>query len=245
MDNCVIRLEGVSIYHHDDPTLRFSHSKPVPGSNLILSGVDLKVDRGEMVYLIGKVGSGKSTLLKTLYGELPLAVGEGRVVGYNLRKLRRRDVSGLRRKIGIVFQDYQLLTDRNVFQNLYFVMRATDWKDHKLIKKQIADVLTLVGLHNKEYKMPFQLSGGEQQRLAIARALINNPQVILADEPTGNLDPSASEGIMKLFRQIVDGGCSIVMATHNIANIERFPSRTIRCGNDRIEEIDIAQKLGL
>ncbi len=235
----VIELKGVSIYHAREAYSRRASRKVNKNDELVLSEVSLTIGRGEMVYLIGRVGSGKSSLLKTLYAELPLKVGSAKVVGFDLRTLSRRSIPRLRRKVGIVFQDYQLLTDRNVFENLHFVMRATGWHDERLIRKKIEEVLSLVGLTNKEYKMVFQLSGGEQQRVAIARALVNDPKVILADEPTGNLDPSAAEGIMGLFSEIVRGGCSIVMATHNISNIEAFPSRTIRFVQGKIEEIDI------
>ncbi len=243
-DRKVIDLHGVSIYH----TRGFSgggHPKKRRDDELVLSGVDLEVRPGEMVYLIGKVGSGKSTLLKTLYAEIPLYEGRGEIVGYDLRRLRRKDVPYLRRKIGVVFQDYQLLTDRNVFHNLHYVMSATGWKDEGEKRRRIEEVLGLVGLVNKEYKMPFELSGGEQQRLAIARALINRPQVILADEPTGNLDPAAAEGIMLLFKDIVHTGCSIVMSTHNISNIQLYPGRTIRFANGKTEEINIHSILGI
>ncbi|MBP3356624.1 MAG: ATP-binding cassette domain-containing protein [Rikenellaceae bacterium] len=230
----VIELEGVSIYHSGE-SLRNSHR-----GELVLSEVNLSVGGGELVYLIGKVGSGKSTLLKTLYGEVPLKTGKGRIVGFDLRRLRRSRIPYLRRKIGIVFQDHQLLTDRDVFRNLHYVMKATGWRDETLIRRRIAEVLELVGLHNKEYKMPFELSGGEQQRLAIARAVVNSPAVILADEPTGNLDPAAADEIMRLFATIVAGGCSIVMSTHNINVVEDYPARTLLFSQGRIEEIDVA-----
>ncbi len=234
----VIDLRGVSVYH-----LRGSRHRA--GDELVLSNVDLRVGAGEMVYFIGRVGSGKSTLLKTLYGEVPLVEGRGEVVGYDLRRLRRRDIPGLRRRMGVIFQDYQLLPDRNVTDNLLYVMQATGWRETHQIQKRIGEVLHQVGLHHKEYKMPFELSGGEQQRLAIARALINRPQVILADEPTGNLDPSATEEVMRLFEQIVRAGCSIVMSTHNIANLQSLPGRTFRFGGGRVQEIDIRSILGV
>ena len=194
---------------------------------MVLSDVNLCVAPGEFVYLIGRVGSGKSTLLKTLYAEVQLLTGEGRVAGYDLRRLRRRDIPHLRRRIGIVFQDYQLLTDRNVFMNLYYVMKATGWKREDEIRERIDQVLKLVDLGAKSYKMPFELSGGEQQRLVIARAILNNPQVLLADEPTGNLDPVTAEGIMQLFQEIAGRGCAVVMSTHNTALIENYPARAI------------------
>ncbi|MBP3382530.1 MAG: ATP-binding cassette domain-containing protein [Tidjanibacter sp.] len=235
----VIELKDVVVYQPDDDAGRLSWRD----AQQVLSGVNVTIGEGEMVYFIGRVGSGKSSLLKTLYAELPLLEGEGVIAGFDLRKLRRRDVYKLRRKIGIVFQDYQLLTDRNVYDNLRFVMRATGWKNEGEIATRIEEVLGVVGLRNKEYKMPFELSGGEQQRLVIARALVNGPKIILADEPTGNLDPRAADEIMTLFRRIVESGCSIVMSTHNIANIEQYPSRTFRFAKGRVEEIDISALL--
>lgn len=231
----VIELKDVVVCQPDDDAGRLVWKN----AQQVLSDVNISVGEGEMVYFIGRVGSGKSSLLKTLYAELPLLEGEGEIAGFDLRGLRRRDVYKLRRKIGIVFQDYQLLTDRNVYDNLRFVMRATGWKNEGEIAARIEEVLGVVGLQNKEYKMPFELSGGEQQRLVIARALVNGPKIILADEPTGNLDPKAADEIMVLFRKIVESGCSIVMSTHNIANIEQYPSRTFRFAKGRVEEIDI------
>lgn len=238
--NHVVRLENVSVYHTRKP----NSSKAKNRGELVLSDVNLSLGEGELLYFIGRVGSGKSSLLKTLYAEIPLLEGQGTIVGYDLRKIKRREIPYLRRKIGVVFQDYQLLTDRNAFGNLHYVMRATGWKDEAAIRKRIEEVLNLVGLYNKAYKMPFELSGGEQQRLAIARAVINNPKVILADEPTGNLDPAAADGIMDLFGKIVQSGCSIIMSTHNISNIQQLPSRTVRFSKGRIEEIDIRSVLG-
>jgi cell division transport system ATP-binding protein len=210
----------------------------------VLSDVNLCVAPGETVYFIGRVGSGKSTLLKTLYAEIPLLEGEGHVAGFDLVGLRRGQIPQLRRKLGIVFQDYQLLTDRSVVDNLRFVLRATGWRNTGDMLHRIDEVLGMVGLRNKEYKMPFELSGGEQQRLAIARALLNKPAVILADEPTGNLDPEAADGIMRLFGTIAQGGCAIVMSTHNVANIQQYPSRTVRFNKGKIEELDINSILG-
>lgn len=238
--NNVIELKHASIYHVRDAGKRLSSGRNrLKGCELVLSDVNITIGRGEFVYLIGKVGSGKSTLLKTLYGEVELADGEGYVAGYDLRKLRRKDVPMLRRRMGIVFQDYQLLTDRSVFSNLHYVMKATGWKTEVDIRRKIEEVLGLVGLTNKEYKMPFQLSGGEQQRLAIARAMINSPEVLLADEPTGNLDPAAAQGVMELFRTIADSGCAVVMSTHNLSIIEEFPARTLRFAQGKVEEIDL------
>ena len=236
----VVELRHISVYHTREPFRRPTNKYR---GDLILSEVSLTVMPGEQVYLIGRVGSGKSALMKTLYAEIPLFEGEGKVVGFDLCKLRRRDIPYLRRRIGVVFQDYQLLPDRNVFNNLYYVMRATGWKNEAEIRCKIDEVATLVGLQNKLYKMPFQLSGGEQQRLAIARAVVNDPKVILADEPTGNLDPSAADDVMNLFHRIAENGCAIVMSTHNISNIQQYPSRTFRFHNGKVEEIDIKQWL--
>ena len=240
---CVVELQDVAIYHSLADGERLTPRNYRKKGELILSDVNLRVHPGEMVYLIGRVGSGKSTLLKTLYAEVPLCEGKGMVAGFDLARLRAGDIPMLRRKMGIVFQDYRLLTDRNVFENLRFVMKATGWKDVAEMRKRIDEVLCVTGLENKMHKMPFELSGGEQQRLAIARALINSPKVILADEPTGNLDPQAADEIMELFHDIVRRGCAIVMSTHNISNIQQFPSRTIRFAAGRTEEIDIRQFL--
>jgi len=199
------------------------------GDSLILSDVNLAVDKGEFVYLVGKTGTGKSSLLKTLYGELTLREGQGTVVGYDLRKLTWKTVPFLRRNMGVIFQDFQLLTDRNVNENLKFVLRATGWKEEKLMNEKIADVLDKVGLKSKGFKMPFEMSGGEQQRVDIARALLNSPKLILADEPTGNLDPETSDEIMQLLIHIArDYGTSVVMATHDYIVIQKFPSRMVR-----------------
>lgn len=241
--NAVIELRDVAIFHFDDALREASFRGNGRTSDMVLSDVNLTVFPGELVYLIGRVGSGKSSLLKTLYAELPLREGGGMVVGFDLRRMRRKDVPYLRRRIGIVFQDYQLLTDRNVFQNLHFVLKATGWKNELQIRSKIAEVLDMVSLQNKEYKMPFQLSGGEQQRLAIARALLNNPQVILADEPTGNLDPVTAEGIMQLFEEIACRGCAVVMSTHNTALIENHPARAILFSQGKIREVDLKAEL--
>ena len=231
----VVELKNVSIYHAEGDSRRAKAE-----AELVLSDVNLQVEAGEMVYFIGRVGSGKSTLLKTLYAEVQLLEGEGYVVGMNLRRLKRGDIPYLRRRMGIVFQDYQLLDDRNVFYNLYDVMRATGWKKEADIRRRIDEVLKLVGLENKAYKMPHELSGGEQQRLAIARALLNSPKLLLADEPTGNLDPVTADEIMRLFSQITAAGCAIIMSTHNTALIEQYPARTVMFSKGRIKEIDLA-----
>lgn len=239
----VIRLRGVTIYHTDDPFGSRSEKKLLQQGELILSDLNFDINAGEFVYLIGRVGSGKSSLLKTLYAELQLIEGEGYVAGFDLRKLKRRDIPMLRRRIGIVFQDYQLLTDRNVFMNLYYVMKATGWKNESEIRKRIDEVLKVVSLEAKGYKMPFELSGGEQQRLVIARALLNRPRLLLADEPAGNLDPLTAEGIIRLFQEIARQGCAVVMSTHNTALIEEYPSRTILFSKGKIKEVPVQTML--
>src|SRR5204862_2760620 len=220
MAEVIIELRNANIYQ---------------GDNLILQDVDLAVHRGEFVYLVGKTGTGKSTLLKTLYGELHLKDGEGRVAGYDLANLDWKKVPYLRRTLGVVFQDFQLLTDRNVNDNLKFVLKATGWKDEKLMDEKISDVLDKVGLKTKGFKMPFELSGGEQQRIDVARALLNSPKLILADEPTGNLDPETSDEIMQLLFNICrDYSTTIVMATHDYIVINKFPARTIKTEGGKV-----------
>ncbi|MFW6043063.1 MAG: cell division ATP-binding protein FtsE [Marinilabiliaceae bacterium] len=214
--------------------------------HIILRDVDLSVKPGEFVYLIGKVGSGKSSLLKTFYGDLPFHEGYGFAAGYKLRQLRNRDLPYLRRRMGIVFQDFQLLTDRNVYENLIFVLKATGWKNQTEMDHRVRDVLSKVDMVHKGYKMTHQLSGGEQQRVGIARALLNKPDLILADEPTGNLDPDTSDDLLELLHAICQEGKTVVMATHNYVLIKKFPGRTIRCENTRLtesapEEIDFDQ----
>ncbi|MEO6221371.1 MAG: ATP-binding cassette domain-containing protein [Ginsengibacter sp.] len=205
------------------------------GESLILQDVNIAVNRGEFVYLVGKTGTGKSSLLKTLYGDLGLREGEGNVVGYDLQSLDWKKVPYLRRNLGVVFQDFQLLTDRNVNENLKFVLKATGWKDNKLMDEKIGDVLDKVGLKTKGFKMPFELSGGEQQRVDIARALLNSPKLILADEPTGNLDPETSDEIMQLLFNISrDYGTTIIMATHDYPVINKFPARTIKTERGKV-----------
>jgi cell division transport system ATP-binding protein len=205
--------------------------------NLILSNVNLNVDQGEFVYLVGKTGTGKSSLLKTLYGELPLTQGEGTVNGFNLRDMDWKKVPFLRRSLGVVFQDFQLLTDRSVQENLRFVLKATGWKDENLIEEKINDVLDKVGLKSKGFKMPFEMSGGEQQRVDIARALLNSPKLILADEPTGNLDPETSDEIMSLLFQVSkDYNTAVIMATHDFAVIKNFPARMIKTEGGKVQD---------
>jgi len=220
-NKAIIRLENVSVYQKNI---------------LILSEVSFSIEKGEFVYLIGKTGTGKSSLLKTLYAELPIIQGDAHVAEYDLKNIKIKEIPFLRRKLGIVFQDFQLLTDRSVNENLEFVMRATGWKDVDLMKDRINNVLDKVGLETKGFKMPHQLSGGEQQRLCIARALVNDPEIILADEPTGNLDPETSEGIMQLLFTISQSGRAIFMATHNYTLFENFPSRTLKCEYGKVFE---------
>src|ERR1700709_2634122 len=225
MADSILELRNVNIYQ---------------GESLILSEVNISVEKGEFVYLVGKTGTGKSSLLKTMYGDLRLTEGDGTVAGFNLKEMDWKKVPFLRRNLGVVFQDFQLLTDRNVNENLKFVLKATGWKDEKLMDEKIADVLDKVGLKTKGFKMPFELSGGEQQRVDVARALLNSPKLILADEPTGNLDPETSDEIMNLLFQISrDYGTTVVMATHDYIVIQKFPARTIR--TERGKVIDNAQ----
>jgi cell division transport system ATP-binding protein len=218
-----------------EPIISIQNANIYQGEALILRDVNFTIGRGEFVYLVGKTGTGKSSLLKTLYGELPLREGKGNVVGFDLGDMDWKKVPYLRRNLGVVFQDFQLLTDRNVHDNLRFVLKATGWKDEHLIEEKINDVLEKVGLKNKGYKMPFEMSGGEQQRVDIARALLNSPKLILADEPTGNLDPETSDEIMQLLIQISkDYGTSVLMATHDFIVINRYPSRMLKTENNRV-----------
>jgi cell division transport system ATP-binding protein len=204
---------------------------------IVLTDVNLTISSGEFVYLLGKVGSGKSTLMKTIYGELPAEGTEAMALDYDLLKLRRRQVPYLRRKVGVVFQDFQLLVDRSVEENLMFVLKATGWKDKQAMKSNIYDVLKQVGMEEKAYKMPYQLSGGEQQRVVIARALLNAPGLILADEPTGNLDPETGRGIMELLYSISQAGMTVIMSTHNPLWPEQFPGRKLQFADGKITEI--------
>ena len=219
--NTVIRLKNVDIYQQ---------------KHLVLSNVNLEIGNGEFIYLIGQSGSGKSSLLKIIYGELHIADGEGLVAGFDLKKLRENDVPFLRRKLGIVFQDFHLLNDRTVEKNLEFALKATGWTDKKLIQNKMIDVLEKVGLRSKLHKMPHELSGGEQQRIVIARALLNDPEIILADEPTGNLDPATSEEIILLLRDIAASGTAVLMATHDYQIIRNMPSRIIRTADGALHD---------
>ena len=220
--NAIIQLEKISVFQNNV---------------LILANVSLCIERGEFVYLIGPTGSGKSSLLKLIYADLPSLDGFAQVAGYDLRTIKRKQVPYLRRKLGIVFQDFQLLTDRTVYKNFEFVLKATGWKNEKTIRERIQEVLAIVEMNHSEKRMPHQLSGGEQQRVTIARALLNNPEIILADEPTGNLDPETSEALLRVFMEINQDGKTIVMATHDYPIIQKFPARKILCENGIIREI--------
>lgn len=231
----IISLKGVDIFQQD---------------HLVLGNVNLEIQPGEWVYLIGKVGSGKSSLIKVLNAELELYGGEAWVAGYNLRKVRQKEVPFLRRKLGVVFQDFRLLTDRNVHDNLSFVLKATGWKQGVAIEDRIFQVMEKVGMAHKLRSMPHELSGGEQQRVVIARALLNNPEIILADEPTGNLDPETSEELMHIFKEINEQGKTILMATHDYILLNKFASRTLVCADQKLtdpskatEEVDFAELL--
>ncbi|NNC95487.1 MAG: ATP-binding cassette domain-containing protein [Chitinophagales bacterium] len=228
-----------------EPIIKVSNGAVYQGQTLVLDRINVELAAGEMAYLIGKTGSGKSSFLKLLYGELPLDKGEGNVVNIDLNTLKQSKVHTLRRKLGIVFQDFQLLTDRTVYKNLEFVLRATGWTDSKLIQSRIDECLGNVGLKTKDFKMPHELSGGEQQRIVIARALLNHPELILADEPTGNLDPETSDEIMSLLRKINrEIGTALLIATHDYSLIEKFPSRILKVVNGSIvesEDISILQ----
>lgn len=222
MAESILSLKDVGVYQQE---------------NMILKGIDLEVKKGAFVYLIGKTGSGKSSFMKTLYADLPLKEGEGQIVGFNLKSLPEKDIPYLRRKLGIVFQDFKLLPDRNVNNNLRFVLKATGWKDPAKMDAQIEKVLDKVGMKTKGFKFPHELSGGEQQRIAIARALLNDPELILADEPTGNLDPQTSVEVMKVLQEINQAGRTILMATHDYALILKYPAKTLKCDGSKVFEV--------
>jgi len=207
--------------------------------NTILSNINITIHEGEFIYLIGKVGSGKSTFLKSLYHEIPLEKGHGRILDYELENIKKKQIPYLRRKVGIVFQDFQLLIDRTAEKNLEFVLRATGWKNKDLMDIRIKEVLTQVGMQNKGYKMPHELSGGEQQRIVIARALLNSPEIILADEPTGNLDPETGNQIVQLLHNISQEGTTVIMSTHNYAVVQKFPGRIIKCEDGHLKDVKL------
>ncbi|OED39451.1 phosphonate ABC transporter ATP-binding protein [Flavobacteriaceae bacterium (ex Bugula neritina AB1)] len=222
MSNLVLSLKNASIYQRE---------------NLILSDVNVEVNKGDFVYLIGKTGTGKSSFMKTLYGDIPLMEGEGSIVDFDLSTLKENQIPFLRRKLGIVFQDFKLLNDRTVKGNLLFVLKATGWTDQKAMDSKIDDVLDKVGMKTKDFKYPYQLSGGEQQRVAIARALLNDPELIIADEPTGNLDPQTSVEVMEVLQDINKNGNTILMATHDYALLLKYPSKTLKCEGNKVFEV--------
>ncbi|MFH4965132.1 ATP-binding cassette domain-containing protein [Gaetbulibacter sp. M235] len=220
-----------------NPILQLKDASISQGDNLVLSNVNVEINKGEFVYLIGKTGSGKSSFMKILYGDLILTEGEGHIVGHNLKDLKDKDIPFLRRKLGIVFQDFKLLTDRTINDNLLFVLKATGWKDKIEMNTRVEEVLNKVGMKTKGFKYPHELSGGEQQRVAIARALLNNPELILADEPTGNLDPQTSVEVMEVLQDINKNGNTILMATHDYALLLKYPSKTLKCDENQVFEV--------
>lgn len=221
----------------DEILIKYDEVQLNRAENIILKDLNFEVRKGEFLYIIGRVGSGKSTLMKSLYAEIPVEMGDAVIFDYNLRKMKRKDIPYLRRKIGIVFQDFQLLIDRSVEKNLEFVLRATGWKSKLAISNRIEEVLEQVGMRNKTYKMPHELSGGEQQRIVIARALLNSPSLILADEPTGNLDPETGSQIVALLQQISKQGTAVIMSTHNYSIVQAFPGKIVKCENMGLHEV--------
>lgn len=235
----VVKLQDAGIYHSENPNITLTPRTRTKSGEKILENLNLEITSGEVVYLIGRVGSGKSSLLKTLYGELPLVEGSGEIADFDLAQLKRSKTPYLRRKVAMVFQELVLLSDRNVHDNLLCALQATGWKGRGNIEHRIEEVLTLVGLGGKESKMPFELSGGEKQRLVIARALLNYPDIILADEPTAYLDPVSAEGIIRLFHDIASKGTAVIISTHNTSFIELYPARTLLFAQNTVREVDI------
>ena len=220
-----------------NPILQLKNASIFQGDSLVLSNVNVEINKGDFVYLIGKTGTGKSSFMKTLYGDLPLTEGEGHIVDFDLKNLKEKDIPFLRRKLGVVFQDFKLLIDRTINDNLLFVLKATGWKDKTEMKTRVEEVLTKVDMKTKGLKYPHELSGGEQQRVAIARALLNNPELILADEPTGNLDPQTSVEVMEVLQDINKNGNTILMATHDYALLLKYPSKTLKCDENQVYEV--------
>ena len=242
MDNkVVVKLQGVGVYHAENPAVTLTPETRLSKGEKVLENLNLEVREGEVVYLMGRVGSGKSSLLKTLYGELPLVEGSGVIADFDLRGLRRSQIPYLRRKVGMVFQEMILLSDRNAYDNLLCALQATGWSDKELIEERIEEVLSLVGLGDRASRMPFELSGGERQRLVIARALLNSPQVILADEPTANLDPLTAEEIIRIFHEIAAKGTAVVISTHNTSLLENYPSRTLLFAQKTVREVVVSE----
>lgn len=219
------------------PILQLKDASIFQGESLVLSNINVEINKGEFVYLIGKTGTGKSSFMKTLYGDLPLTEGEGHIVDFDLKNLKENDIPFLRRKLGVVFQDFKLLIDRTINDNLLFVLQATGWKDKTEMNTRVEEVLTKVNMKTKGFKFPHELSGGEQQRVAIARALLNNPELILADEPTGNLDPQTSVEVMEVLQEINKNGNTILMATHDYALLLKYPSKTLKCDENQVYEV--------
>ena len=240
--NIVVTLSGAGIYHAENPNITLTKQNRHVAGERVLENINLEVKEGELIYLIGRIGSGKTSLLKTLYGELPLVEGEGEIADFDLTRLKQREIPYLRRKVSMVFQENILLSDSCVYDNLLCALQATGWKNSSDITARIVEVLTLVGLEGKEKRMPFELSGGEQQRLIIARALLNSPEVILADEPTANLDPVTADGIIALFHSIAANGPAVIISTHNTALVEQYPSRTLLFAQNTIREVEINAK---
>ena len=240
----VVKLQGAGVYHAENPNVTLTPRTRDKAGEKVLENLDLEIHEGEVVYLIGRVGTGKSSLLKTLYGELPLVEGLGTIADFDLARLKQSKIPYLRRKVAMVFQELILLSDRNAHDNLLVALQATGWSSKGAMEHRIEEVLTLVGLEKKGDKMPFELSGGERQRLVIARALLNSPKVILADEPTVNLDPLTAEGIVRLFHNIAEKGTAVIISTHNTALIENYPSRTLVFAHKTAKEVAINELIG-